>query len=147
MKLPSNPRPKRLDEIIDTLPEARRQKVEAEAKALIAESTGSYLSSMYGNSDDDEEAEEVKPKEVPISDVTMSVADKTVVLMIDGKRVTVPSMSYVKALEVTNNRQAREITRMTNQLKNVRERSNTLLKEVNELWAALEKKLDRRDMI
>ena len=62
MKLPSNPRPKRLDEIIDTLPEARRQKVEAEAKALIAESTGSYLSSMYGNSDDDEEAEEVSPR-------------------------------------------------------------------------------------
>ena len=136
----------RLDEIIEGLPEARRLKVEARAAELIKEATGNYLSSMYGSDDDDEIIEE-KPKDIPASDVTMSVVDKSVVLMIDGKRVSVPSMSYVKALETANNRQAREITRLTNQLKNVRERSNTLLKEVNELWAALDKKLDRRDMI
>ena len=146
MSAPKRPLPKRLDEIIEGLPEARRLKVEARAAELIKEATGNYLSSMYGSDDDDEIIEE-KPKEVPISDVTMSVVDKSVVLMIDGKRVIVPSMSYVKALETANNRQAREITRLTNQLKNVRERSNTLLKEVNELWAALDKKLDRRDMI
>lgn len=146
MSAPKRPLPKRLDEIIEGLPEARRLKVEARAAELIKEATGNYLSSMYGSDDDDEIIEE-KPKEVPISDVTMSVVDKSVVLMIDGKRVSVPSMSYVKALETANNRQAREITRLTNQLKNVRERSNTLLKEVNELWAALDKKLDRRDMI
>ena len=138
---------KRLDEIIAGLPEENRLRMEDHLRGVVAKATESYLPSMYGQSDDEEEEEEVKPKEVPISDVTMSVVDKSVVLMIDGKRVIVPSMSYVKALETANNRQAREITRLTNQLKNVRERSNTLLKEVNELWAALDKKLDRRDMI
>lgn len=138
---------KRLDEIIAGLPEENRLRMEDHLRGVVAKATESYLPSMYGQSDDEEEEEEVKPKEVPISDVTMSVVDKSVVLMIDGKRVSVPSMSYVKALETANNRQAREITRLTNQLKNVRERSNTLLKEVNELWAALDKKLDRRDMI
>lgn len=139
---------KRLNEIIAGLPEDRRLKVEARAQELIREASKSYLPSMYGASDDeDEEIIVEKPKEVPISDVTMSVSDKSVSLMIDGKRVIVPSMSYVKALETTNNRQSRELIRLTNQLKNVRERSNTLLKEVNELWSALEKKLDRRDMI
>ena len=138
---------KRLDEIIAGLPEENRLRMEDHLRGVVAKATESYLPSMYGQSDDEEEEEEVKHKEVPISDVTMSVVDKSVVLMIDGKRVSVPSMSYVKALETANNRQAREITRLTNQLKNVRERSNTLLKEVNELWAALDKKLDRRDMI
>lgn len=138
---------KRLDEIIAGLPEENRLRMEDHLRGVVAKATESYLPSMYGQSDDEEEEEEVKPKEVPISDVAMSVVDKSVVLMIDGKRVSVPSMSYVKALETANNRQAREITRLTNQLKNVRERSNTLLKEVNELWAALDKKLDRRDMI
>lgn len=146
MTAPKRPLPKRLDEIIEGLPEARRLKVEARAAELIKEATGNYLSSMYGSDDDDEIIEE-KPKDIPASDVTMQVADKSVILMIEGKRVVVPSMSYVKALEVTNNRQARELIRLTNQLKNVRERSNTLLKEVNDLWSALEKKIDRRDMI
>lgn len=146
MSASKRPLPKRLDEIIEGLPEARRLKVEARAAELIKEATGNYLSSMYGSDDDDEIIEE-KPKDIPASDVTMQVADKSVILMIEGKRVVVPSMSYVKALEVTNNRQARELIRLTNQLKNVRERSNTLLKEVNDLWSALEKKIDRRDMI
>ncbi len=146
MTAPKRPLPKRLDEIIEGLPEARRLKVEARAAELIKEATGSYLSSMYGTDDDDEIIEE-KPKDIPASDVTMQVADKSVILMIEGKRVVVPSMSYVKALEVTNNRQAREIIRLTNQLKNVRERSNTLLGEIRDLWTALEKKIDRRDMI
>lgn len=146
MTAPKRPLPKRLDEIIEGLPEARRLKVEARAAELIKEATGNYLSSMYGSDDDDEIIEE-KPKDIPASDVTMQVADKSVILMIEGKRVVVPSMSYVKALEVTNNRQAREIIRLTNQLKNVRERSNTLLGEIRDLWTALEKKIDRRDMI
>lgn len=142
------PRAKRLDEIIAGLPEDRRRKVEARSRELIREATASYLPSMYGSNDeDDEDFVEDKPKEVPISDVTMSVADKSVTLMIEGKRVTVPSMSYVKTLETTVNRQAREISRLTNQVKNVRERSNTLLGDIKELWSALEKKLDRRDMI
>ena len=146
MTAPKRPLPKRLDEIIEGLPEARRLKVEARAAELIKEATGNYLSSMYGSDDDDDIIEE-KPKDIPASDVTMQVADKSVILMIEGKRVVVPSMSYVKALEVTNNRQAREIIRLTNQLKNVRERSNTLLGEIRDLWSALEKKIDRRDMI
>lgn len=140
-------RPKRLDEIIDGLPEDRRKAVEDRARALIQQVTENYLPSMYGQSDDDDELVDDKPKEIAASDVTMTVADKTVVLMIEGKRVVVPSMSYVKALETTNNKQAREIIRLTNQVKNVRERSNTLLGEIRELWSALDKKIDRRDMI
>lgn len=136
---------KRLNEIV--VGGDPKNQAAAQTKAdLIKESSNAYLSSMYGADDDDEIIEE-KPKDIPASDVTMQVADKTVVLMIEGKRVVVPSMSYVKALEVTNNRQARDIIRLTNQVKNVRERSNTLLSEIRELWAALEKKLDRRDMI
>ena len=142
------PLPRRLDEIIEGLPEDRRKKVAARTAELMKEAAESYLPSMYGSNDEDEDENvEQKPKEVPISDVTMSVADKSVALMIDGKRVVVPSMSYVKALETTNNRQAREINRLTNQLKNVRERSNTLLGEIKDLWKELERKIDRRDMI
>lgn len=141
------PIPKRLDEIIEGLPEVRRKKVEARTADLMKEAAQSYLPSMYGRDDDEDEDESPKPKEVPITEVTMEMADRGVVIMIDGKRVVLPSMAYVKSLEATNSRQAREINRLTNANKGLRDKVNGLVREVNSIWQALDRKIDRRDMI
>lgn len=129
----------RLVEIAETFKETAKP----DPKKAVMEN---FMSSMYAVDDDEDEDAPAKPAQVPISDVTMAVVDKSVIVVIDGKKIEIPNMVYVRTLERTINKQAREIQRLTNATKNLRERANTLLAEVKDVWKEVGYKIDQRGM-
>jgi hypothetical protein len=111
------------------------------------EDRAALRAAMYEQPDEVEELEEN-----PLADdseerqtVQIEAVGKFVTIRVDGQRITLPSTSYVNALEKTNTEQAREILRLKAAVKLVRALVNQHSNEFNEVNRELERKVNLRD--
>lgn len=101
-----------------------------------------------------EQPDEIDEPEIDVDAVSKQWTDKGfeieavgkfVTIQVDGKRITLPSVSYVNGLERIITDQAKEILRLKASNKQIRTLVNQHSGELNDVNKELDKKLNLRD--
>lgn len=105
---------------------------------------------MYEKPDDEFEEEDDEddtpaafvPPLMAQKNIELEFAGKLVSLTLDGKNVAVPSIGYVRELEQVVAAQAKQILRMTAEMKRIRQTVNSIIGDINNVHHELDRKID-----